>query len=83
MQATLQQPVTNELYLYKKIMILTEFLLDQNLEDEYVDYLYSIKNKSVWADFKEEINTAIAEFEINDKQIKEASIKLFLSVGGF
>ncbi|MEC1697733.1 hypothetical protein [Schinkia azotoformans] len=82
MQATLQRPVTNELYLYKKIMILTEFLLDQNLEDEYVDYLYSIKNKSIWADFKEEINTAIAEFEITDQQINEASTKLFLSLGG-
>ncbi|HHW36241.1 MAG TPA: hypothetical protein GXX18_02945 [Bacillales bacterium] len=82
MQATLQQPVINEFKLYKKIMILTEFLLDKNLEDEYVDYLYSIKNKSEWADFNEEIDNAIEEFEITDQQINETSIKLFLSVGG-
>ncbi|TCN25507.1 hypothetical protein [Mesobacillus foraminis] len=59
---------------YKKLMVVTHFLLASDLEDQYVDFLKDLLNENdpEWADFTEEILEDIQLYEITDEDIKNA-----------
>ncbi|MEH7381786.1 hypothetical protein V7138_15090 [Bacillus sp. JJ1533] len=66
------------LNIYKKFMIQTEFILSNNLEDKYVDFLNTLKFDSAWLEFHQEINETMQEYEITEEEIQATMKQLFI-----
>lgn len=55
----------------KKMILMTEFILENDFEDEFVNFLNELDITSFeWSDFSTEIKELITEFEIDDDEIK-------------
>lgn len=54
----------------QRMMILTEFILANDLEDLYVQHLKQLKQQPEWNHFEPVIAETIAEFEIPEEEIR-------------
>ncbi|WP_080845597.1 hypothetical protein [Cytobacillus gottheilii] len=61
----------------QRMMILTEFILANDLEDLYVQHLKQLNQQAEWDHFKPVIQETIAEFEITEEEIQETMKELF------
>lgn len=61
---------TNNLENYKKLMLMTEFILG-GLEDDYVSFLKGTLNCPEWIEFNNTIKGQIEMFEITEEQIQQ------------
>ncbi|MFS0776053.1 hypothetical protein ABC255_08615 [Neobacillus sp. 3P2-tot-E-2] len=63
----------------KKLILMSEFILDMSLEDEYAQYLQNLLDKKEWFDFQQEIKETICEYGITLDEI-EANISSLIKV---
>ncbi|MGD6896077.1 hypothetical protein [Bacillus infantis] len=53
----------------QRLMLMSEFILNNNLEDEYLQFLKGLDIENDWAEFKVVINETITEYEITEDDI--------------
>lgn len=73
------------LNIYKRLMVMSEFIIASDLEDRYVSYLRKMLNESDWEEFREEILSEIELYGISEEQIhheieKNSFIKVPLQI---
>ncbi|WP_394137463.1 hypothetical protein [Cytobacillus oceanisediminis] len=60
-----------------KIMILmSEFILDQDMEPAFVQFLNGLVDDDKWSDFEGEINFLTSEFDLKESEIEKEMKKL-------
>ncbi|WBL16342.1 hypothetical protein [Sutcliffiella sp. NC1] len=72
------QVKTNELSTYKKLHIMTEFILSNNHEDSFVLFLKELQYHPDFIGMNEEITSLINQYEITDTEIQQTMKQLFI-----
>ncbi|WP_404443515.1 hypothetical protein LG307_14920 [Sutcliffiella horikoshii] len=67
-----------QLSTYKKLHIMTEFILAQDLEDNFVLFLKQIQFHPDFVGMHQEITQLINEYEITDTEIQQTMKQLFI-----
>ena len=56
----------------QRVIILTEFILQENLEEQYLSYLKRLNGNDDWSDFRPVIKETISEYQITHHEIQQA-----------
>ena len=62
----------------RQLIIRTEFILQNNLEDDYASFLECLKDAPLYHEFDQEINEDILQFGITDEEIQQTMQQLFI-----
>ncbi|MCI1590406.1 hypothetical protein [Heyndrickxia oleronia] len=62
----------------RQLIIRTEFILQNDLEDDYAYFLKSLKDDPLYHEFDQELNEDILQFGITDEEIQQTMQQLFI-----
>lgn len=67
-----------ELKTMRQLIIRTEFILQNNLEDDFVYFLECLLDDPEYQEFNHEINEDISQFGITDAELDQTMQQLFI-----
>jgi hypothetical protein len=65
------QIYTDGLKNLKRLMVVSEFIMSSDLEDQYLNFLKEIISDTEWLEFKDEIVEEINIYELTDEEITQ------------
>lgn len=68
------------LEMYAQLILRTEYIINRNLEDDYITYLHNNKEYPNYHMFSKEIEEEISLFEITDEEIREVAAHVLASM---
>ncbi|WP_419955915.1 hypothetical protein ACN6MT_11240 [Neobacillus niacini] len=75
------QIYTDGLKNLKRLMVVSEFIMSSDLEDQYLNFLKEIISDKEWLEYKDEILEEIEIYEITDEEItQELQMSSFIKI---